>query len=495
MTSLGEERPGFELGSVLGGRFRIDAQVTSGGFGTIFRAWHLALNVPVALKVLRDERLGPHNPHAIRQFLEEARLVAQLSHPNIVRAIDAGTWPRADGHRVPYIVFEWCEGQTLRGMLETGVRPADWPTAVRWLAPLVDALAYAHARGVMHRDLKPSNVMMTLGGELPQPRLLDFGIGKLTDTTAAPSERRAFSFQYAAPEQIYGDRTGPFTDVHALGLLLTELIVGEQMFEGADQLEASRQVIATFRPTPGCFGIDVGPLEPVLQRALCIDPTKRYSDARALKAVLDSLRSHVVEPVRHPPVLTDAPVSSTLVAPGLPLPDEPTAGASAVPTKRPSTWASPAALLSVMALGALGFGGGALLAGAETVVESPVTGLTNAATRTVSSLDVVPAGRLTSKKMEERALAAGLVLTAYTHSAGAGYTMTGYTAVDPQAGQGLLSLYEGESARDVQDIATGLETTDNSALLVDGDTLVWVMFPGRAGRKNAKAFLARLTRP
>lgn len=319
MRGLVEEGTGFAPGAVVDGRYRIDAPVTAGGFGHIFRAWHLALNVPVALKVMRAERLGPDNPHAVRHFLEEARLVAQLKHPNIVGALDAGTWPLEDGQRAPYIVFEWCEGQTLRQTLDAEAGPTLWQTVLRWMAPLLDAAAYAHERGVVHRDIKPSNVMMAPSRGLPEPRLLDFGIGKVMDangpaSVTTPALHRAFSFRYAAPEQLYGERTGPWTDVHALGLILTELVVGRRAYDGVAETEVARQVLSTFRPTPAAFGVDVGPLEPILQGALSLDPTTRYRDARALQSALASVSSPGGEKPRLP-ALEDVPASATLVSP------------------------------------------------------------------------------------------------------------------------------------------------------------------------------------
>lgn len=529
MIGVGEQRLGFGRGTAIGGRYRIDEPITTGGFGRIFRAWHLGLNVPVALKVLRPERLGPEHPHAMRDFLEEARLVAQLKHAHIVGALDAGTWPTEAGQRAPYIVFEWCDGQTLRETLEAGAGPANWRIALKWMGPLVDAIAYAHERGVVHRDIKPSNIMMVPGRDGPQPRLLDFGIGKMIDAGGpAPlttqAERRAFSFRYAAPEQLYGERTGPWTDVHALGLIMTELVVGKRAYDGGVESEIAHQILATFRPTPASFGVDVGPLEPVLQGALSLDPATRYRDGRALKRALAALARAPDDTGRLSATHTDVPVSSTIITTSEPRVPTGASGQSLAPSAATTPPPRPkrammagAALVGIVAVSAAAFG----LASAGSsdppwpaapgASELDDRALVRAAAQATHRLaesrapaskaeregewswsDWEPTGSLSSLEIEKRAVASGLVLTRYTSSVAPTFRVKGYTLVDPDVGQGMLSFYEGKTEGDIQVVAKSLEDADNSAVHVEGNTMIWIMFPEPTGSELAEALLARV---
>jgi hypothetical protein len=282
-------------GELVEGRYRIDRAIGSGGFGTVYEAWHLTLDTRVALKILtvpptwtperRMDRFG--------MFLEEARTLAKLKHPNIVTALDAGIL-RSErlAEPVPYLVMAWCGRGSLGDLL--AVRGALAPReAAGLIGPVVEAIAFAHAGGVVHRDLKPSNVMFeeVAPGNVV-PRVIDFGIAKLVmpeehagdGETLTVSSSRMFTPAYAAPEQVAGAKTGPWTDVHALGLILSEMLVGRRVYEGAD---ARMGAIDPDRPTPRKMGVDVGPLEPVLARALALRPGDRFRDARELASALD----------------------------------------------------------------------------------------------------------------------------------------------------------------------------------------------------------------
>ena len=166
-------------------------------------------------------------------------------------------------------------------------------------------MALAHEEGIAHRDIKPGNLMMVTSrrGDTKM-KLLDFGIAKvMTDDDRAPSPGQTstqphlqmFSLEYAAPEQLSGTRTGPWTDVHALSLVLTEMLTGEQPYEGDDSVEIFSEALSRRRPTPDRWGLDVGPWEPVLQRALALRPADRYPDAGSLlKALLAEVPQQAV---------------------------------------------------------------------------------------------------------------------------------------------------------------------------------------------------------
>src|SRR5262249_51521150 len=147
-----------------------------------------------------------------------------------------------------------------------------------------------------HRDLKPSNVMLERSRRGPVARVLDFGIAKImerdapasTGNTATDARVKAFSPAYAAPEQVSGMRTGPWTDVPALGLALPELLAARSPYAVEDPNALYRSVFDPSRPTPAKHGVDVGPWEDVLASALAIKPGDRPADARKLLARLDA---------------------------------------------------------------------------------------------------------------------------------------------------------------------------------------------------------------
>src|SRR5262249_52358349 len=155
---------------------------------------------------------------------------------------------------------------------------------------VLEAIADAHESGIAHRDLKPSNIILQRGKHGAVARVLDFGIAKLFEGDApaasghTATEGRAppFSPMYAAPEQVSGTRTGPWTDVHALGLMLTELLTDAAPYPPGDKNEWYRCVFDPERPTPCRRGVDVGAWEGVLKRALAIRPSDRPPSARVL---------------------------------------------------------------------------------------------------------------------------------------------------------------------------------------------------------------------
>jgi serine/threonine protein kinase len=293
------------VGARLDSRYEVGEVVAQGGFGVVYRAQHRELRKPVAIKVLKTPAdLSPRQQaDFLRRFQEEARTVAQLDHPHIVRVLDFGTSIMPSGARAPWMALEWLEGATLESdfdaRIQTGSGGRSPAECAALMFPVIEAVGVAHDEGVVHRDIKPSNLMIVTGrrGD-PRLKLLVFGIAKVM----APEERRAadraltltqvqaFSPDYAAPEQVSGTRTGPWTDVHSLALLMSEMLTAAVPFEGADSMEMCANVLAPRRPTPGRFGVDVGPWEAVLARALSLDPSSRYSNAsELLVALMDNL--------------------------------------------------------------------------------------------------------------------------------------------------------------------------------------------------------------
>jgi serine/threonine protein kinase len=297
--------PFFLSGEILEGKYRVDHFVAEGGFGAVYSGHHLRLDVPIAVKVLKTNRMLSAEARAavVARFMDEARTTARLAHPNITRAMDTGiltTEQHPDG--LPWLALEWLDGHTLESELDDrrgqgGRTPRE---TFALLGPVIDAIAFAHARGVVHRDLKPSNIMLVGERGKMSARILDFGIAKLAETTFSPpsgqttteSSMVAFSPGYAAPEQVSRARTGPWTDVHALGLLLTEVLTDEQPYGAEEGIQVLSSILSSERPTPERRGYLVGPWETEIRRAVALNPRDRHRDAgellRALSSTLDA---------------------------------------------------------------------------------------------------------------------------------------------------------------------------------------------------------------
>jgi tRNA A-37 threonylcarbamoyl transferase component Bud32 len=320
-------------GALFEGRFQIEKRIAEGGFAVVYRAWQLTLERWVALKILKAPRSYDDIGRAeFRQkFADEAKTIARLRHPHIVDVYDFSVSTLASGELAPWMALEWLEGETLsvrlKGRRASGKRGLDPREAVEFLRPVIEAVAYAHEQGIAHRDVKPGNIMVTETAQGPSLRVLDFGIAKImvddqwpetgqTRTESAP----AFSPAYAAPEQVAFSRTGPWTDVHALGLMLTELMTDEPPFSDPDpEAHMFEQVMARNRPTPRSKGRDVGLFEPIIGKALALAPRDRWKSAgHLLKALEDACAGRSGEIVLAQEVDLVAPVAP--VAPSEPIP-------------------------------------------------------------------------------------------------------------------------------------------------------------------------------
>ena len=289
-------------GTIIDGRYRIDREVGSGGFATVFAAQHLSLDAPVAVKVLRlfPEDSAARRKALLESFLDEAKMVTRLRHDNVVRTLDQGVHrPSGSDFGLPYVVLEWCGDASLASFLGARHgRALDLSEALELFDALASGVAHAHQHGIAHRDLKPANVMLAHDARgRPVPRIIDFGIGKLFEvdrdaggTMSMTSSASKYTPAYAAPEQLGRLATGPWTDVHALGLIFVELVSGRPPYE-----RSALGAIDPNRPTPKSFGVDVGAIEPVIARAVALDPRDRFRDAgELLSALRAAQRSAIV---------------------------------------------------------------------------------------------------------------------------------------------------------------------------------------------------------
>lgn len=278
------------------GRYRLEEELGRGGAGWVFLAVDRTLNRPVALKVPRPELVASE---AVRQlWLHEATAAGRLDHPHIVPVYEAG---QVDS--LSYIVSAYCPGGTLADWLERHggrVRPR---SAARLVASLADAVSHAHERGILHCDIKPANVLLQFESQSSDrlskavAKLADFGLARWmqrpTSTTAGSVP--IGTPRYMAPEQAAADEraVGVGTDIHALGVLLFELLTGEPPFAGADRGEMLERI----RQEPvsgdrlGAQGVPRD-LQAICLKCLAKTPSSRYRSAMELREDLERFLEH-----------------------------------------------------------------------------------------------------------------------------------------------------------------------------------------------------------
>jgi serine/threonine protein kinase len=315
------------VGTRLGGRYWIDAQVDETALSIVYRATHLVWRRSVAIKVFKGVTgLGEKaRAELLASFVREGALLGELSEvcSAVCQARDVGSLTTADGRWMPYMVLEWLDGTALDLVLarERGSLPRTVEQTVRVLSPIAEALACAHARGVIHRDVKPGNIVL-LGGSLDgeaRCKLVDFGIAKVAGEGASVASNlveRAFTPSYGAPEQFdpsYG-LTGPWTDIYALALVAVEMVCGCEPLKGDDVASLQRcSCDPGRRPSPRALGVEVGDqVERVLQHAVALFPCDRFQDMRAFWTELTSAACPAAEPRRKASYPLDATVAFDL---------------------------------------------------------------------------------------------------------------------------------------------------------------------------------------
>lgn len=269
-------RPTSKLPHIPG--YEIEGVVGCGGMGVVYRARHLKLNRPVAIKMLLAG--GYAGPHELERFKREAESIAAICHPGIVQVFDAG---ECDGH--PFFVMEYVDGGTLAQRLDG--RPRASSEAATQIVALARAVHAAHAGGVMHRDLKPANVLVSADGTL---KIADFGLarrsGQLEHGSALTiTGAHMGTPSYMAPEQAAGAATGfcPLIDIYALGAILYELLTGRPPFRGETPAETERQVISDEPVPPMRLPPNVPrDLQTICLKCLHKDPNRRYGSAADL---------------------------------------------------------------------------------------------------------------------------------------------------------------------------------------------------------------------
>lgn len=307
-------------GRVFSGRYRLLEPIGRGGMGAVYRAHHILMDKPVAVKVLRGELAG--DIEAVARFHREARSASRLDHECIIRVTDFGQTD--DG--LLFLVMELLDGENLAQVIRQGTLP--WRRAATIAREIAQGLSHAHEQGVIHRDLKPENVIVSrrAKGRL-QVKVLDFGLAKLFRGSSENSDEepgRALTKtgmvfgtpEYMSPEQAEGKKLGPDTDLYALGVVLFQMVTGRLPFSAPTLLALIAKTVQDPPPRP----TEVAPeaklpeaLETLILRCLEKDPEERPS-AEQIADELDSLLArHVGEaPMEHttPPGPSSGPITS-----------------------------------------------------------------------------------------------------------------------------------------------------------------------------------------
>jgi serine/threonine protein kinase len=261
------------------GDYEIEAELGSGAMGTVFRARQVSLDRAVAIKIMQA---GAHAGSERRErFQLEARAAARLRHAHLVAIHEVNE--SADG--VPYLVMDLVDGESLEALLSRGPLPGREAAAL--IAPLAEALNYAHGQMILHRDVKPANVVLDQASG--QPLLTDFGLAKHLDSSQGGptvTGQVVGTPSYMAPEQARGGLLDARTDVYGLGATLYHCLTGEAPFSGGTILEVIGKVVDE-EPEAPSRRVAVEPdLETICLACLAKDPDERYANAGALAADL-----------------------------------------------------------------------------------------------------------------------------------------------------------------------------------------------------------------
>jgi formylglycine-generating enzyme required for sulfatase activity/serine/threonine protein kinase len=329
------------IGTTVADKYLVERVVGEGGFATVYRAKHLIWKRPVALKVFKalGDFAAKDREKLLEEFIQEGSLLADLSERSaaICQARDIGMLTAAGGAQIPYMVLEWLEGETLEQTLtrekSLGLPLRSVEDAVRLLEPAAEALALAHKKGIAHRDVKPGNLFL-LGdprSETCAMKLLDFGIAKVVShaqkmtggfakTSGAVT---SFTPAYGAPEQFsrtHGS-TGPWTDVFAFALIMTEVLTGKEPLDGDDYVQlAVSSAHPARRPTPATLGASTSPAcEAIFQKALAVKPDDRYASMgefwNALRGALHMAPLRAITTTGRGSSIPDVGHAATVVAP------------------------------------------------------------------------------------------------------------------------------------------------------------------------------------
>ncbi len=274
-------------GEIIDGRYQLLSLIASGGMGSIYSALDTRLDRSVAVKIMHSHLA--QDEEFVSRFIKEAKAAAALSHPNIVNVQDQG-W-NTGGVPAVFIVMELVEGATLRDYLdEQGALGVE--SALRYLVPILSALAAAHERGIVHRDIKPENILISKEGRV---KVADFGLARgalLGNTMTGESSIILGSVSYLSPEQVQRGIADERSDVYATAIVAFEMLTGKKPFEGETPIQIAYKHVNEKVPAPSTINSKVpATLDALIQRASDTDPDKRPANAGEFLSALREIQS------------------------------------------------------------------------------------------------------------------------------------------------------------------------------------------------------------
>ena len=293
------------------GHYRIESTLGEGGMGVVYKAFDTRLDRPVAIKVLPAEAVS--TPERKRRFAQEAKAASALNHPGILHIYDIGT---ADG--VDFIAMEYVDGTTLGALIgRKGMKVGE---VLKHAVQIADALATAHAAGIVHRDIKPSNIMVNDKGLI---KILDFGVAKLgepdagdagrsTRTTAPRTEEGAIvgTVSYMSPEQAEGKTVDARSDIFSFGALLHEMLTGQRAFQGTSSLSTLAAILHHDpKPIPELVEGVPRELAQIVSRCLRKNPQRRMQLIADVKLALEDV-SEAGDPPATIPATPSRPIAA-----------------------------------------------------------------------------------------------------------------------------------------------------------------------------------------
>jgi serine/threonine-protein kinase len=303
------------VGRLLDGRYRVESLIATGGMATVYLGTDTRLDRTVALKIMHAELANDED--FVRRFVGEARSVARLSHPNVVGVYDQG----ADG-RTLYLAMEYVPGRTLRDLLneQGSLGPRE---ALDIMEGVLGGLGAAHAAGLAHRDVKPENVLLTAGHDV---KVADFGLARmLAGTSHTKTGMLIGTAAYLAPEQVSQGVADARTDVYAAGIMLFEMLTGQQPHTADTPLAVAYKHVNEAVPVPSQFVDGIPPaLDDLVLRATSRNPDLRPGDGGQFMRSLNEVRLSL------PPAPPAAPAAPAYPEPGYQAPAYPGPGYEAL---------------------------------------------------------------------------------------------------------------------------------------------------------------------
>jgi len=287
LSPIGED---VLLGTTIG-VYRVARLLGVGGMGRVYKGVHPTIGSRVAIKVLSRECTDRRD--LVDRFFAEAKAVNLIRHESIVNVLDLAMLQ--DGR--PYIIMEYLDGAPLASIIEHAVQaraPLPLGGLARLAVEVLDALAAAHGKGIVHRDLKPDNIFVTPSG---RPKVLDFGIAKLSDPGAGSATRTGSLLgtpHYMSPEQAAGRPVDHRADVYAIGVILFEAATGQKPFLAESLFELLRKHVEVPPPSPRALRPDLpAEVESVILTALAKAPEQRFASAQAMSMALQNATAHL----------------------------------------------------------------------------------------------------------------------------------------------------------------------------------------------------------